>query len=193
MTRDPQCFVAPPQSYIGFSNNNVVIPDKKDFRKASNSLDIFDYIVNRALAVQEESAAIVEQAKNQETAIRRATRECLAEYADYGAGWDGENANAIEAACLRNVESLIDNLPLDFIKKVGTDNLFPTPNGTMTMEVGDGSQYFVIDVGNTKVLYYYRFNNLIAGLNEAVSFSEGVFQKIAELFSEFNGKSKSGK
>jgi hypothetical protein len=193
MTRDPQCFVAPPQSAIGFSKNNILIPDKKDFRKLGNSPDIYDDIVNRALAVQEESAVIIERAKNQETAIRRATRECLAEYTNYGTGWDGENANAIETACLRNTELLIENLPLDFIKKVGIDNIFPTPNGTMTMEVGDDSQYFVIDVGNTRVLYYYRFNNFIAGLNESVSFSEEIFQKITELFSEFNGKSKSRK
>jgi hypothetical protein len=88
---------------------------------------------------------------------------------------------------------LVDNLPLDFLMEAGADNFSPTPNGTMSIEVGSGRRYFFVDVGNTRILYYYRFDNIIAGLNEAVPFSEEVFQKIAELFSEFNEKSRAGK
>ncbi|MBG8555041.1 hypothetical protein [Hymenobacter guriensis] len=130
-------------------------------------------------------ASAAQNAKVKEAAARAALSARIRSYANLQEGWDGYNANAVHESAIINCEALVNNLPFDIIDKFSINDIYPTPNGTITIEIGDSENYFVIDTGKAQVLYYFRFEDNLKGLDEAVDFTADVVEKISELFTEF--------
>ena len=63
--------------------------------------------------------------------------------------------------------------------------MFPTPNGTVTIELGDHKRYFVLDVGQTQALCYYRVSSGLYGNDEAVPLTLDVISDFMQLYAEY--------
>jgi hypothetical protein len=119
---------------------------------------------------------------------RAALEARIESFRGFNDNWDGDNARAIKSECIDLIRKIIYDLPSDILHEININDLFPTPNGTISIEVGEGRQYFVLDVGISKVLYYYRFNNELAGLGEAEEFTDETVKAISSLYREFHQK-----
>lgn len=114
----------------------------------------------------------------------------ISSYSELKKGWDGYKANPIDALCINNATKIINGLPNYILTCIDTSCVFPTPNGTLMFEMGSDDRYFIIDVGNTSVLYYYRFDDILEGIDAPILFNTETPKEITELFTEFLNLSK---
>lgn len=135
---------------------------------------------------QEQTSELVDRAKQtiaiRDRALRAALHACVHTYTHLNDGWDGYNAHSMSAAVISNATELINNLPFDVVDILDIDNIFPTPNGTITIEHEFDDGYIVIDIGQSKILYYCKYNGKLKGLNNPVPYTESIIKDICKLF-----------
>ena len=108
-------------------------------------------------------------------------------YSNLIKGWDGDRANPVLPQAISNAKKFINTASLSVLNEININDIFATPNGTVTFEVSRGEDsYLVVDIGNESVLYYYRHNNDLEGLDESVPFNEEAIASICNLFKEFS-------
>jgi hypothetical protein len=121
-----------------------------------------------------------------EKAFRATLQARVNSYVALSKGWDGYKANPINPLCIQNAKRVIDAISLSMINEININDIFPTPNGTITFEVSRGdNSYFVLDIGATSLLYYYRHDNSLVGIDEAVESTGEAIIAVCSLFKEF--------
>ena len=135
---------------------------------------------------QEQTSELVDKAKQivaiRDRASRAALHACVHTYAQLSDDWDGYSAHSMSAAVIENATEVINNLPFDIVDILDIDNIFPTPNGTITIEHEFDSGYIVLDIGQSKILYYCKYNGKLKGLNIPVPYNDGTIKEICKLF-----------
>lgn len=107
------------------------------------------------------------------------------ELATYHQDWDGDNAHAILPETIYNVHTLLAVATPAFLSAVRVQDMFPTHSGTVTIELGVHKRYFVLDVGQTHALCYYRVSSGLYGNDEGVPLTLGAISDFMQLYAEY--------
>jgi hypothetical protein len=181
MTLETLDFVAPPVSYYSdgqkaHSTPRVKANDARTKFVAAYKIDIL-------------TSGTVEKGKEnyvKEKAARATLQARVNSYSTLLKGWDGHKANPVSDGCIQNATKILNAISLSMINEININDIFPTPNGTITFEVTRGEEtYFVLDIGKTSLLYYYRNNDSLAGIDESVEITDEVIASVCKLFKEF--------
>ena len=105
--------------------------------------------------------------------------------ATFEENWNGENAHAILPQTIFNVHTLLAVATPAFVEAVRVQDVFPTPNGTVTVELGNARRYFMLDVGQTQALCYYRVASGVYGNNEGVPLTLEAIAAFMQLYAEY--------
>lgn len=188
--RENLAVATPPTNYFSKRNNNDYSSDIILLNPSEGTALYISY--NTAIPYNtsnELSADIVEKAIYNRALKKRDLKTPLNalinSYSELKKGWDGYKANPVDMPCINNAIKIIDGLPNYILTHIDTSCIFPTPNGTLMFEIGSEDRYFIIDVGNTSALYYYRFDDILEGIDAPIPFTAETPSAITELFTEF--------
>ncbi len=69
--------------------------------------------------------------------------------------WDGLRANSVSGACIENTGRIISDLDTD----VASPEIYPNPNGTLTLDWETGGQLLSIEIGDDRFSTYWETDN----------------------------------
>ena len=105
-----------------------------------------------------------------------------------GNNWDGHGAVPPSAQAVGHAMTLLNELPGEWVLRLHTDDLTPTPYGTLTLEWATGPEYVSLEIGDDQWAYtaevggeLHRSPN-IAYADAAVQYT--VSQALQALFSD---------
>lgn len=87
-----------------------------------------------------------------ETENRQEAHSRLDELARLERNWDACGADAMDEICVRNAKKLIDALP----EKTPSPEIFPNPNGTLTLDWETTEQMLSLELGKNRFSSYWE-------------------------------------
>jgi hypothetical protein len=188
--RENLAVATPPTNYFSKRNNNDYSSDIILLNPSEGTALYISYNTATPYNTSNDlSADVVEKAIYNRALKKRDLKTPLNalinSYSELKKGWDGYKANPVDMLCINNAIKIIDGLPNYILTRIDTSCIFPTPNGTLMFEIGSEDRYFIIDVGNTSALYYYRFDDILEGIDAPIPFTAETPSAITELFTEF--------
>lgn len=102
------------------------------------------------------------------------------------ADWDGFDGLPISVEAIKNSKLLLKELPADLRCKLDSDDIDPTADGTIILQWNSDEDYFLIEMGKTKIVYFYELKGKIKGqcLPDAYN-PKSTVEEIKSLLTEF--------
>jgi len=72
--------------------------------------------------------------------------------------WDCYNANSFDATTIDNAILFFDSLDTDYLNILSVDDICPTPNATITIEVRKDRNIVSVEIGNKYYNYFAEIN-----------------------------------
>ena len=87
--------------------------------------------------------------------INKPLYEVITQISFLNNNWDGYNALAPSELVIKNLELQIVNLPNKFVENIDEDNVYPNPNGTITLEwKNNDGEIASIEIGEKTASFY---------------------------------------
>lgn len=79
--------------------------------------------------------------------------------------WDGFGASVISEKITNQTMGFLSAIPSHLISKIDEDSIYPTPYGTILMELDINDSELSIEIGEDEISYYLEVDNTIIGEN----------------------------
>jgi len=99
--------------------------------------------------------------------------------------WDGFNSARVGENVILNSMAFLGSIPAHLISRIEEDNIYPTPYGTILIEIENEVEELSIEVGANELSYYFERDEVLTNdssidLNN-VKISPDTFTEVIEL------------
>lgn len=85
--------------------------------------------------------------------------DIIASFASLKDNWDGNNAVALKDQVLINAKRFINSLPEIILKDIDTDNITPTPYGSLVLDWDINGDVLSVEIGDRKIGFFTDFSD----------------------------------
>lgn len=116
----------------------------------------------------------VELLTNENTILNQELNKAIASIEMLEDNWDGYGAAKPSKNVIAQVRNLLAALPNQFVENLTSDNIYPNPNGTVTIEwTNENEEIASIEIGDKNSTFYSKFNNSSLYTNDHIGLLKG--------------------